>query len=126
MFGQREEVLNALQARSADLLPAQTKADRASVASSFRRASSDHMALVGIVTRMSQSSRRMRSVAPAHRRAAIRIEIDRLRCEADIALGELVDLPFEGHGGLGRQRAVWASTGLPASRYTVGPAWATA
>ena len=50
---------------------------------------------------------------------AIRIEIDRLRCEADIALGELVDLPFEGHGGRGRQRAVCGEAGK--QNMAVGP-----
>ena len=53
---------------------------------------------------------------------AIRIEIDRLRCEADIALGELVDLPFEGHGGLGRQRAVCGEDGVAGKQsMAVGP-----
>jgi hypothetical protein len=53
---------------------------------------------------------------------AIRIEIDRLRCEADIALGELVDLPFEGHGDLGRQRAVCGEDGVAGKQgMAVGP-----
>jgi HlyD family secretion protein len=37
---------------------------------------------------------------------ALRIEIDRLRSKADIGLGELLDMPFERHEGLGRQRDV--------------------
>ena len=37
---------------------------------------------------------------------APRIEIDRLRSKADIGLGELLDMPFERHEGLGRQRDV--------------------
>ena len=51
----------------------------------------------------------------------IRIEIDRLRCEADIALGELVDMPFA--GGLGRPRAVCGEDGIVADKQNmaVGP-----
>ena len=37
---------------------------------------------------------------------ALQIEIDRLRSKADIGLGELLDMPFERHEGLGRQRDV--------------------
>ena len=37
---------------------------------------------------------------------ALQIEIDRLRCKTDIGLGELLDMPFERHEGLGRQRDV--------------------
>jgi len=37
---------------------------------------------------------------------APRIEIDRFRSKADIGLGELLDMPFERHEGLGRRRDV--------------------
>ena len=37
---------------------------------------------------------------------ALQIDIDRLRCKTDIGLGELLDMPFGRHEGLGRQRDV--------------------
>jgi HlyD family secretion protein len=42
---------------------------------------------------------------------APRIEIDRLRSKADIGLGELLDMPFERHEGLSRQRDVGGEDG---------------
>jgi HlyD family secretion protein/epimerase transport system membrane fusion protein len=36
----------------------------------------------------------------------LRIDIDRLRSKTDIGLGELLDMPFQRHEGLGRQRDV--------------------
>ena len=42
---------------------------------------------------------------------AFRIEIDRLRCKADIGLGKLVEMRFERHECLGRQREVGGEDG---------------
>jgi HlyD family secretion protein len=50
---------------------------------------------------------------------ALRIEIDRLRSKADIGLGKLLDMPFERHEGLGRQRDVGNKDRIVASKLGV-------
>ena len=50
---------------------------------------------------------------------ALQIEIDRLRSKTDIGLGELLDMPFERHEGLGQQHDVCNKARIVANKLAV-------